>query len=180
MMRGRLVLAMLAALPLAAACANGGEDADGTMDGGEASAPIEDAGIAPEEAAGLVRRVAALYADPFAVDPLDPPLPMTEELAALFAAERQAAAANEGLAPVLDYAWHVDGQDAEISELEIMHEPVAPGLVAMVARFRNFGEPRAVRYVWARRGEDWLLADIVIGESEDAMAVTLSETLRTR
>ncbi|MEO1167112.1 MAG: hypothetical protein AAFW97_00215 [Pseudomonadota bacterium] len=175
MIRSRLALAPLALLPLAAACgAEAGES--GAQEAGE-TVVLPDADIAPGEAAALEAQVAALYDDPFAVDTLDPPLPMTDELAALFAAERAAAEANEGLAPNLDFAWHVDGQDAEITGLAITHEQIAPGLVAVIARFENFGEPRTVRYVWAQQGADWRLADIVIGEAEDAMAVTLSESL---
>ncbi|MGP1283359.1 MAG: hypothetical protein ACTS1X_10320 [Parasphingopyxis sp.] len=174
----RLAPIAILAAPLASACGAGA--GDGSAQEAVETVALPDADIAPDEAAALEAQVAALYADPFAVDTLNPPLPMTAELAALFAAERAAAEANEGLAPNLDYAWHVDGQDAEITGLAITREPIAPGLVAVIARFENFGEPRTVRYVWAQQGADWRLADIVIGEAEDAMAVTLSESLRTR
>ncbi|MGP1352704.1 MAG: hypothetical protein ACTS1Z_05220 [Parasphingopyxis sp.] len=180
MIRARLALAPFIVLPLAMACADPGAAGDGDAAESGETVALPEPDIAPDEAAALEAQVAALYDDPFAVDTLNPPLPMTDELAALFAAERALVEASDGMPGNLDFAWHIDGQDAEITELAITHEPIAPGLVAVIARFENFGEPRTVRYLWAQQGADWRLADIVIGEAEDAMAVTLSEALRTR
>lgn len=183
MIRTPFVLTPLIVLPLTATC--GAEAVSEAADDpaseaqGESVADTTDApdgAIAPEDAAALEAQVAALYDDPFSVDTFDPPLPMTDRFAALFAEERALVDAYDGVAN-LDFAWVIAGQDAAIANLAITHAPIGPGEVAVLARFDNFGEPSMVRYEWVRQGMDWLLDDIVVGADGDPAPIRLSQLL---
>jgi ketosteroid isomerase-like protein len=165
----------LAAAPLAmlAGCseapAGGGEtpEAAAAM---ETPAAETDAGeaaiIDAATAADLVRQVAESYDDWEAFDIRQPPFALTPRLDALLAAERDYVD-EHGEPRMLDFDWHVGGQDAEISNLSVSHEAVEPGMVIVTASFDNFGTPTRINYVWMQQDDgSWALDDATIDDPD--------------
>ena len=169
-------LLLAAAIPAIASCTAGEADAprnDPAPDAKAQRAANEAAPANDPDLADMTRAIYAMYADIDAVEMTNPPLPMTEELADLFAAERDASAASGGEPVHLDFAWVIGGaQDYELGPVTVTEEPIEPGMTMLVADFTNLGEPQKVRYVLVSQDDDWLLDDIVVeGPGDNATSV---------
>ena len=167
---------LLALIGPIAGCADSGagDDAAATTSetGSDSAGPTADG--APDTAA-IADAVRAMYANPDAVDTGNPPLPMSEDLAALFAAVGTGA---NGAPETLDYAWLIGGaQDYELGPVTVTEEPVEPGMTMLRANFTNFGEPQVVRYIFRDQDGQWLLDDIVVDEA-GGNATSVADLLR--
>jgi hypothetical protein len=69
-------------------------------------------------------------------------------------------AARHGDAPTLDYDPFVDGQDWEITGLDIAMSEEAPGKASATVTFRNFDKPTKVVLDLVKLKSDWRVADI--------------------
>lgn len=170
-------LAALAACSDADGPANDADTAKSPAAANDMEASVEGADvIAPAVAAELERQVAESYDDWEAFDIRRPPFAVTPRLEALLAAERAYVEAN-GEPRYLDFDWHVGGQDAELSNVTVDHEPVEPGMVVVTARFANFGQPTQVHYVWLRQNDGrWALDDATL-DDPDGNPMSLGEIL---
>lgn len=122
--------------------------------------------IEPATAADLEQQVAASYDDWESFDIRQPPFPTTPRLETLLAAERDYVD-EHGAPRMLDFDWHVAGQDAEISDVRVSHEAVEPGLVIVTARFQNFGQQTEVNYIWRKvDGGSWALDDATLDDPD--------------
>ena len=68
-----------------------------------------------------------------------------------------------------------DGQDFEISELEIRALPSAGHISRVEARFKNFKEPKRIEYDMVREGGAWRIAEI---RSRGKPSWTLTKVLK--
>ncbi len=170
----RYLQCVLAALAVAG-CSEPATGAQGESSASGRTASSSGAVDSPVTNSGEIeRRIAALYDDPFANDPLDPALPLTPDFNRLLAAERVAVQRNDGAPRAIESNWLVAGQDAEIADLAVTARPGELGEMIATATFRNFGEPQTVLYLWKLRTGEWRLDDIYVGGDEQSVAETLT------
>jgi hypothetical protein len=125
--------------------------------------------IDAETAAELERQVAESYEDWESFDIRQPPFALTPRLDTLMTAERDYVD-EHGEPLMLDFDWHIGGQDAEISNVHVRHEAVETGLVIVTASFENFGEPVEVNYIWRQvDGGGWALDDATLEDPDGTM-----------
>ncbi len=76
---------------------------------------------------------------------------------------------------LLDFDIFVDGQDFDITDVEIGKAAVSGDRATVEARFRNFGEPRRVVYGFVREDGAWKIDEVTSPDGEYPW--TLSELL---
>jgi hypothetical protein len=61
----------------------------------------------------------------------------------------------------LSFDPYIDGQDFDITDLEIGDPVLAGDYAAVEVTFRNFGEPRLLTYELVREDGGWRIEDVV-------------------
>lgn len=84
----------------------------------------------------------------------DPPL------ANLIMADRDEAERNDEV-PRLNGDPFIDAQDWQVDALDVRVEETGETSAEAIVSFTNFGEPRTVRLLLVRVGEDWRVADVI-------------------
>ena len=69
----------------------------------------------------------------------------------------------------------VDGQDADLADVQVAEIMSGPGIMEVAATFTNFGEPKRLVYLFTQCNGQWLLQDIQ-GRGEDPWSMV--EVLR--
>jgi hypothetical protein len=67
----------------------------------------------------------------------------------------------EGEMGALSFDPYIDGQDFDITDLEIGDPVLAGDYAAVEVTFRNFGEPRLLTYELVREDGGWRIEDVV-------------------
>ncbi|KKB84916.1 hypothetical protein VW29_08820 [Devosia limi DSM 17137] len=60
----------------------------------------------------------------------------------------------------LSFDPYIDGQDYEITDLEIAEDGIAGALASVEVRFKNFGEPRTLTYDLVLEEGGWKIDDV--------------------
>jgi hypothetical protein len=81
-------------------------------------------------------------------------------LAALMVKD-QKAAAKRGDVGLLDFDPFVDGQDWDVSNLDITVDDTAPGKAQATVKFTDFDKPATVKLDLVKVKTDWRIADII-------------------
>ncbi len=146
-----------AALLVLAAPACSGDEATANSGGNDAAdaaeaAPAEQ-GVADPEA--FVRATYDRYAGSRETTP--PEGALSPRLKSLVERDRQESAGEIGR---LDFDYWVNGQDYELSEIEVASEPGTDERRVVVARFRNFDRPQVSRFEFVRTDGRWYLDEV--------------------
>ncbi len=117
--------------------------------------------------------VAEVYRHLIANSSYEPPDDIyTDRLAKLIRDDRRKAKGEVGC---LDFVFWVNGQDWEITKLEITSADKGADRKMVIAKFRNTGDPEEIHFDFVRTAGRWLLDDV---HSEVAPRWTLSQILK--
>lgn len=114
----------------------------------------------------VAARYEAYRRDPEA-PPDDPDFVYSDRLRALFAAYSAWTSQHEDLIGSLDFDWWTNSQDWRIDRVELAAREDGPGRRTIVARFRNWDQPREVRFAFVRVSGRWYLDDASSGGGAD-------------
>ena len=103
-----------------------------------------------------------------------PDRPYSPRLARLF--ERLAAA--EGGEERIEFDWWVNGQDFELDAVEVVLEQGHGDRRTVLARWRNFGQDDASRFLFVRRAGRWYLDEVISTTSDWRLSQVLRDATR--
>ncbi len=103
-----------------------------------------------------------------------PDRPYSPRLARLF--ERLAAV--EGGEERIEFDWWVNGQDFELDAIEVLLEQDRGDRRTVLARWRNFGQADASRFLFVRRDGRWYLDEVISTTSDWRLSQVLRDAAR--
>ena len=103
-----------------------------------------------------------------------PDRPYSPRLARLF----ELLAQEEGGEERIEFDWWVNGQDFELDAVEVVLEQDRGDRRTVLARWRNFGQADASRFLFVRRDGRWYLDEVISTTSDWRLSRVLRDAAR--